>query len=502
MLVYCTRPHCSRPQNDVPDLDNPNKRYSRVAERFCTACGMPLILRGRYVAERLLGRGGFGAAYLARDLDTPGRRECVIKQFMPMMSDPQSRQKALELFEREGQVLDQLGQHAQIPDLLAFFAEEVPSVDGQGVEQYFYLVQEYIDGETLEDELAQQGCFSEEQVRQVLRELLPVLQYVHDHGSIHRDIKLSNIMRQHPSKTKFPGQGRLYLLDFGAVKQISQAGGQQGHFTGIYTQYYAPPEQARGERVYPSSDLYALAVTSIVLLTGKDPSQLFDAYNNRWDWHAYAQVSPQLQAILDRMLQPAPSDRYQSAAEVLAALNTSSAAAPAPPPPPRPVVPPSPPPQPVTPPVLSQLAPPPSPSPVTPPTSTPRPKAQPARQPAPPLPALKILISAGFTGFEMTALGLMIFSLMTAWQLPVGVSAGLMGALFALLVFMQYKRWIEYWEQLIIAVISGAVLFFVPLLQAGLGGVTALLICGLVGVGCVVMGNIFLLIYSILAQFL
>ncbi|HIK36325.1 MULTISPECIES: serine/threonine-protein kinase [unclassified Thermosynechococcus] len=493
MLVYCTRPYCRCPQNDVPDLDNPNKRYSRVAERFCTACGMPLILRGRYVAERVLGQGGFGAAYLARDLDTPGRRECVIKQFRPNVSDPQSRQKALELFEREGQVLDQLGQHAQIPDLLAFFAEEVPSVDGQEVEQYFYLVQEYIDGETLEDELQEKGPFSEEDVRQVLRELLPVLQYVHDHGSIHRDIKLSNIMRQHPSKTKLPGQGRLYLLDFGAVKQISQAGGQQGHFTGIYTQYYGPPEQARGERVYPSSDLYALAVTCIVLLTGKDPSELFDAYNNRWHWHSYAQVSPKLQAILDRMLQPAPSDRYQSAAEVLADLNASPTPVPAP----QPVTP-----APSPPPVVSQPAPPPSPAPVTPPTSTPRPKAKPPRQPAPPLPALKILIGAGFTGFEMTALGLMIFSLMTAWQLPVGVSAGLIGALFAFLVFLQYKRWIEHWEQLIIAVISGAVLFSVPLLQAGLGGVTALLICGLVGLGCVVMGNIFLLIYNTLARFL
>ncbi|WP_399370777.1 protein kinase domain-containing protein [Thermosynechococcus sp. HN-54] len=498
MLVYCTRPYCSHPQNDVPELDNPNKRYSRVAERFCTACGMPLILRGRYVAERVLGQGGFGAAYLARDLDTPGRRECVIKQFRPNVSDPQSRQKAQELFEREGQVLDQLGQHAQIPDLLAFFAEEVPSANGQGVEQYFYLVQEYIDGETLEDELAQKGCFSEEEVRQVLRELLPVLQYVHDHSSIHRDIKLSNIMRQHPSKTKFPGQGRLYLLDFGAVKQISQAGGQQGHFTGIYTQYYAPPEQARGERVYPSSDLYALAVTCIILLTGKDPSELFDAYNNRWHWHSYAQVSPKLQAILDRMLQPAPSDRYQSAAEVLADLNTSSTPAPAPPPPPQPVTPP-----PVSPPVVSQAIPAsPSPVPVTPPTTTPRPRVRPPRQPPPPLPALKILIGAGFTGFEMTALGLMIFSLMTAWQLPVGVSAGLIGALFAFLVFLQYKRWIEHWEQLIIAVISGAVLFFVPLLQAGLGGVTALLICGLVGLGCVVVGNLFLLIYNILARLL
>ncbi|RMH63413.1 MAG: serine/threonine protein kinase [Cyanobacteria bacterium J003] len=500
MLAYCTRPHCPRPQNALPELDQPNQSYSRIRDRFCITCGMPLILRGRYVAERVLGRGGFGAAYLARDLDTPGWRYCVIKQFLPNVSDPHSLQKAQELFEREAKVLEELGQHAQIPDLLAFFREEVPSFNGSGEESYFYLVQEFIDGETLEDELAQQGCFSEEQVRQVLRELLPVLQYVHERGSIHRDIKLSNIMRQHPSKTKFPGQGRLYLLDFGAVKQVSQTS-IQSRSTGIYTAHYAPPEQIRGERVFPNSDLYALAVTCIVLLTGKDPEELFDAYNNRWNWHSYVpSVSQQLQHILDRMLQPAPSDRYQSAAEVLADLNASPTPAPAPPPSPQPL----PSPQPVTAPLPpSQVSSPPSPSvPIPSPKGAPPAKARPPRRPPPPLPAFKILMGAGFTGFEMAALGVMVSSLMTSWQLPLGVSAGVIGGVFALLVFMQLKGWIEHWEQLIIGTLSGAALFFFPSLQAGLGGPTALLMCGLVGLGCVVVGNIFLLIYNVLAQFL
>lgn len=111
-------------------------------------------------------------------------------------------------------------------------------------------------------------------------------------------------------------------------------------------------------------------------------------------------------------------------------------------------------------------------------------------------------MGAGFTGFEMTALGVMIFSLMTTWQFPLGVSAGLIGGVFALLVFMQFKGWIEHWEQLIIATISGAALFFFPFLQAGLGGLTALLMCGLVGLGCMVVGNLFLLVYNILARFL
>jgi len=487
MLVHCTRPHCPRPQNDLPELEQASQRRSRINQKFCTACGMPLILRGRYVAERVLGRGGFGAAYLARDLDTPGWRHCVIKQFLPNVSDPKQLAKAQELFEREATVLEDLGQHAQIPDLLAFFEEEVPSQGGAGTEQYFYLVQEFIDGDTLEDELLQQGRFSEEQVRQVLRELLPVLQYVHDRGSIHRDIKLSNIMRQHPSKTKFPGQGHLYLLDFGAVKQVSHSSATP-RSTGIYTPHYAPPEQSRGEQVFPSSDLYALAVTCIVLLTGKGPDQLFDAYNNRWNWHPYAQVSPQLRDVLDRMLKAAPSDRFASAKDVEAALSTPSTPPPAPPPATAVSVAPAAPPAPPV-----NIA--------TPATTTPRPKPVRQRSPRAPLPALKILMASGFTGFEMTAIGLMCYGLMTTWGFPLSISAGLIGAIFALLVFLQYRRIVEHWEQLILGGLTAAALYFVPVLQAGLGAIPALLVCLLGGLACVVLGNVFLLVYSIISRF-
>ncbi|XFA72248.1 IMS domain-containing protein [Thermosynechococcaceae cyanobacterium Okahandja] len=292
----------------------------RIGNRFCLTCGMPLILGGRYVAQRVLGQGGFGITYLAQDLDIPGKRQCVIKQFQPDTTDPDLLATAEDLFKREAVVLTQLGEHPQIPSLLAFFQERAPSVIEGGGQQYFYLVQEFIDGETLADELEQQGRFSEEKVRHVLKELLPVLDYIHQKGVIHRDIKPTNIMRQSSENSKFPGQQRLYLIDFGAVKQISQVTQVVKGSTRIYTEHYAAPEQARGERVFPSSDLYALAVTCLVLLTGKQPEDLFDPYHHRWRWQHYAHVSLQLEKVLERMLAINPNDRYQSAREVEEAL--------------------------------------------------------------------------------------------------------------------------------------------------------------------------------------
>ncbi|MDG2990276.1 protein kinase [Candidatus Synechococcus calcipolaris G9] len=494
MQVYCTRPGCPQPHNTFPELDNQRVRRKNP-QKFCITCGMPIVLRNRYVAERLLGQGGFGAAYLARDLDTPALRQCVIKQFLPNTTEPAQLAKAQELFEREGAVLEELGQHAQIPDLLAFFELDVDNPQTGKQETFFYLVQEFIDGDTLEQELLSQGSFGENQVLQVFRELLPVLQYVHDRGSIHRDIKLSNIMRQHPEKTKFPGQGQLYLLDFGAVKQVSGPGGtKSGAMTGIYTPHYAPPEQSRGEQVFPSSDLYALAVTCIVLLTGKAPDQLFEAYHNRWNWRSQAAVSDRLADILDKMLHATPSQRFQSANEVLQALaapTTTSSVPQAP----------SPPPTPTNSPTVQQPA-----GTVAPPTTTPRPQpVKPAkpprvRTPPPPLPIARLLSAAAFTGFEMAALGLVLRGLILEWSLSLSVGAGILGMIFALLVFLQFKGIVEKWEQLAIAIVTGLVIVYVPLLQAGLGGMMALLVCGLGGLITLVIGNIFLVIYTLLSR--
>jgi serine/threonine protein kinase len=264
-----------------------------------------MILGDRYRAVRFIGEGGFGRTFQAVDehrLDTP----CVIKQFLPQQSGSAALEKATELFKQEAVRLRDLGKHSQIPDLLAFFQQE-----GR-----LYLIQEFIDGENLLDELTRKGKFSESEVKQVLIELLPVLQFIHDNNVIHRDIKPENIIRCSQN-------GKLFLIDFGVSKEV---GGslltRVGTITG--TPGYAPPEQFRG-MVYPNSDLYSLAVSCIRLLTGHlqkaDGSDLlFDSMRMQWVWKQYVSVSKDLETVLDKMLEDLPINRVQSAKEVLAAL--------------------------------------------------------------------------------------------------------------------------------------------------------------------------------------
>ncbi|MGJ3252256.1 MAG: protein kinase domain-containing protein [Elainellaceae cyanobacterium] len=319
METYCTRPDCPRPVNVFADLDD-KATLKTVQQKYCITCGMPQILIGRYLPIQLLGRGGFGTAFLAVDRYTPTNRQCVVKQFQPSGNLTSSQlQIAQDLFEREALALEQLGiRHPQIPDLLAFFELEVPNTRHQTSDQFFYLVQEFIDGQTMEEELTQKGAFSQSETLIVLSEVLKILKFVHDFGSIHRDIKPSNIMRARSE--------RIYLLDFGAVKDVTtgKSGSQANSSTGIYSMGFAPPEQMSGGVVYPATDLYALAVTCLTLLTGKQPTELYDAYRNSWNWRSHAQVSDSLARILDKLLQATPSQRFQSADEVLAALNRPS----------------------------------------------------------------------------------------------------------------------------------------------------------------------------------
>ncbi len=313
MQLHCTRPGCSRPVNFHPTLKDSIQTASQL---FCTSCGMPLILRGRYLPERLLGQGGFGAAYYACDRDTPTLRPCVVKLFQPSAQlNPQQLQIAQTLFAREAEVLERLGnQHPQIPDLYAYFPIVVKSPISGKDEEYFYLVQEFIDGEDLEQILERRGTLPEGAVKAILVSILKVLDFVHSNGAIHRDIKPSNIMKT--------VDNQLYLLDFGAVKQVTGAA-SSSRSTGIYTTGYAPPEQVTGGQVFPASDLYSLAVTCIVLLTGKETTDLFDSYSNRWLWQNHITLQDNtLALVLDKLLSASPQDRYLNAQVTLEALMT------------------------------------------------------------------------------------------------------------------------------------------------------------------------------------
>ncbi len=497
MDLYCTRPGCSRPLNHCPDLDD-FQVLRKVEQKYCTTCGMPLILDNRYLTLRLLGQGGFGAAFLAYDRRMPNLRRCVIKQFQPPTDfSPQQLAIAQNLFEREGEVLADLGNnHPQIPDLYAFFPLAVPNRQAGKSQEFFYLVQEFVDGEDLEAELARRGAFSEAEVLEVLQEMLKILKFVHANGSIHRDIKPSNIMRHR--------NGILYLLDFGAVKQVTKGSGVQGS-TGIYSLGYAPPEQTSGGQVFPATDLYALAVTCIHLLTGAPPTQLFDAYTNTWKWRAYADVSDRLAATLDRMLLAAPSQRMQDVDEVLAALQHSSHSAPAipsaPSPPPPTHVPP-PPPQPtpyptaVQPPAIPSIQPAtPAQIPPPPPPKAPPPVRQ--RQPATLSFSIWELLAGGaFVGFEGSLVTIALVSLLGVSP----VSGGIAMLVLAGMLFVQSRRWIERWDYVILVGISVALMLFIPALRANSPIQGVLILAGLGSAVAIAAASLFRLIFALLAR--
>ncbi|MEH2323808.1 MAG: serine/threonine-protein kinase [Nostoc sp.] len=466
MEVYCTRPRCPRPQNYFADLDDITT-LKTTQQKYCTTCGMPLLLDGRYVTVKLLGRGGFGAAFLARDRRIPGMRQCVVKQFQPAgnLSLNQLQQAQL-MFEREAEVLSQLGNdHEQIPDLFAFFPVIINGLQPGQQDQFFYLVQEYIDGQNLEEELVQQGKFSEQQVLEVLQEILKVLKFVHHRGIIHRDIKPSNIMRRR--------DGRLFLLDFGAVKQVTNVAlGSAASSTGIYSMGFAPPEQMAGGQVFPSTDLYALAVTIIILLTNQEAVQLFDAYSNQWKWRMQVTVSPRLADVLDKMLLPAANQRFQSAQEVLDALNSQAAQA------------------------ATQLNSPSVTLPPQPPNSSP---VVPQRSPTQPaFSTVELLGGAAFSGFEGGLIAIALFSLVKSPIVTFTVACVILG----ILIFAQTRRWIEKFDLLIIPTISFAVIFFIPFLQGGLGIQTVVILSVAAALVTISLTAVFRLIYKLLSLLL
>ena len=269
-------------------------------------CGSKQLFRDRYEIRKLLGRGGFGVTFLARDRKLPSSPLCVIKQLCPKVQDQAALQKARQRFEQEAKALGRLGSHSQIPQLLNYFEAE-----GE-----FYLVQEYIRGSTLNKELRQSGVFSEEKVRKFLRELLPLLRYVHKNRVIHRDIKPPNILR-------CEDDGRLVLIDFGAVKERISTADHSSIRTStqfVGTIGFAPPEQLSLRPVY-ASDIYAVGVTCLYLLTGKAPIEFeYEPTTGDIKWRNCVQVSDHFGRVLDKMLRVSACDRYQSAEDVLRAL--------------------------------------------------------------------------------------------------------------------------------------------------------------------------------------
>ncbi|MBD2626317.1 serine/threonine-protein kinase [Trichormus variabilis] len=464
MEVYCTRPHCLRPKNHFADLDDITT-LKTTQQKYCTSCGMPLILRDRYLPIKLLGQGGFGAAFLAIDRDTPKMRQCVVKQFQPSGNlTEEALEKARTLFTQEAETLEEIGnEHKQIPNLFAFFTITLPSLQPSQPNQFFYLVQEYIDGQNLEEELIQNGNFSEVQVLEILREILPVLTFIHDRGIIHRDIKPSNIMRRR--------DGKLFLLDFGAVKQVANSPSGSAASTGIYSIGFAPPEQMSGSQVFPSTDLYAFAVTLITLMTGQEANQLFDAYTNQWKWRSQITVSPRLADILDKMLLAAASQRFQSAQEVLEALFAPS-------------VPPTVLPQPLPQQQIQQ-----------------QPLPQPPQRPIPVQPAFatwELLAGAAFSGFEGALIAIALFSLVKNPIITLAIAFVILGSL----IFSQTQRWIEKFDLLIIPTISFAIMFFIPYLRGGLPIQQILIFTVAAALITIAITTLFKLIYKLLSSIL
>ncbi len=270
----------------------------------CPLLMLEALLSGRYKILRILGTGGFGQTYVAEDTQRPDHPICVVKHLRPSSQDPEFLQVARRLFDSEVEALRKLGQHDQIPALMDSFEE-----DGE-----FYFVQEFIDGYPFSEELAGGFQLGEEQAIRLLENVLPILSFVHDNHVIHRDIKPSNIVRRR--------DGKLVLIDFGAVKEIqtqltTRTNSQTDYTVGIGTQGYTPNEQLAGRPRY-CSDIYALGITVIQALTGYQPQELpEDPITSELFWEDRVEISDGFRLLLRKMTRSQIARRYQSAKEVL-----------------------------------------------------------------------------------------------------------------------------------------------------------------------------------------
>ena len=273
-------------------------------------------IQSRYRILSQLGSGGFSRTYLAEDINRFNER-CVLKEFAPQMTKALALEKAQELFKREAEALHRL-EHPQIPK----FHQIVRYKDAES--EILFLVQDYVDGTTYHQLLNQRSKkgqkFEEPEIEQLLVNVLPILEYIHAEGIIHRDISPENLMLN--KKNKLPT-----LIDFGCIKEVENktllelSDSDSSNLvpligTAIGKANYAPPEQVMKGIVYPHTDLYALAASAVVLLSGKTPQELRNSINSQWDWQSSVSINPKLEQILSKMLEPKPGDRFGSAVEV------------------------------------------------------------------------------------------------------------------------------------------------------------------------------------------
>ncbi|GAB1543065.1 protein kinase [Scytonema sp. NUACC21] len=287
-----------------PDVPNCTHAGNSPENLFCIHCGQPLnILHTirHYQVLRILGQGGMGTTYLARDAagKIAGQRGLlVLKQ---MNADMAKIAKAQELFEREAHTLKSLS-HSGIPKYYDFFVEAGKK----------YLAMELVHGQDLEKLIYKKGPVTPSQAIAWMIQTCDILDYIHSQEPplIHRDIKPANLMVRNANN-------RIVVLDFGAVKEIGTVPG-----TRIGAEGYCAPEQERGQPV-TQSDLYAIGPTLIFLLSGESPFKFYRQRGRtfRFEVANIPTITPKLREVIDRVTEPLPRDRYQSAKELAAALS-------------------------------------------------------------------------------------------------------------------------------------------------------------------------------------
>jgi serine/threonine protein kinase len=289
-------------------ITNFQDEYSLQQNQLAQLCGSRQLFCDRYAILRILGRGGFGITFLARNAVLPGNPLCVIKQLCPKTTSSKSWERACQRFEQEAKTLAQLGSHSQVPMLLDYFEK-----NGE-----FYLVQEYVRGYTLAHDVKRNGTKNEAEVKRFLQEILPILQYIHQNRVIHRDIKPQNLLR-------CEDDGRLVMIDFGAVKEklvdITESSGYKTATTNfVGTMGFAPPEQFALRPVF-ASDIYAVGMTCLYLLTGKGPLDFEQDSSGEICWQKEVNISNSFAQVLGKMVKFALSDRFKTADDVIKALS-------------------------------------------------------------------------------------------------------------------------------------------------------------------------------------